>query len=171
MAALQQILLAIGQSLGTISLNNIPFFTSATAFSSEGNTAGADLSLTVFNNGATNVREVSRGTLSGDVDRILDPGATWLINGTASSYSVKVTRTGGTDLDFFRSTGQSDLIGAWLEMDRSQRSWLFRIEAPPNLGTKSIEFTLEIALTSNLSNVLASRSFTFVCDVYVGLQP
>ena len=167
MAAFQQLLLSIGQNLGTLFLD--PSFTAVANALSYGlapggdlNGAGADLSLTISNAGILSVTSVTNDTTNGEVNTLLRT-YNWLTNGTTSLYSIRIIRNSGT-LDFFRGTGQSDLLGQWLPMTQSQRSWLLRNTAPPNTPVTTMNFTLQISRTGDESNILASGVFDFTCQ-------
>lgn len=159
MAALQQVLFAIGQLAGTTFLE--PSYSAlAPAISLANQGAGADLFLTLFNNGVLNVIQETNDNVSGIQSSVIK-NYNWLSGGTTSLYSVRIIRNSG-ELDFFRASGQSDLIGSWLPMTQT-RSWLLRATAPPNLSV-TIDFTLQIARTNNLSNILSSGTFNFTCS-------
>lgn len=162
MAAFQQLLLSIGQNLGTLFLD--PSFTAeADALSIGGtplNGAGADLLLTVSNAGVLNVTSVTNDTESGIQNNTLRT-YNWLSNGTASLYSVRIIRNSGA-ADFFRDTGQSQLLGEWVKMTETH-SWMLRDSSPPTNGPTTMNFTLQIARTGNESAILASGTFVFTC--------
>ena len=166
MAAVQQILFGFGQSLalGTTFLEP-NFFAGATSISYADQFARADLALTLGTDGSLNVASSRLGNhIPGFMDSPLVETVksyNWLTDGAASLYSVRVIRNGG-DPDFFRSSGQSDLLGDWLPMTQA-RSWMIRAISPPNVGS-SINFTLQVALSIELSRVLASGIFSFSCD-------
>jgi hypothetical protein len=165
MAAFQQLLLAVGQNSGTLFLD--PSFTASASATSVGfapggnlNGAGADLFLTVSNGGVLTVRSVTNDTTSGVVNTVRRT-YNWLTNGTASLYSVRVVRNSGAT-DFFRGTGQSQLLGVWIPMTKTE-SWMLRDSSPPNNGSTTMNFTLQIARTGDESNILASGIFDFTC--------
>jgi hypothetical protein len=165
MAAIQQVLFAIQSiALGTTFLEN-SFTTTATSISYTDANAQADLALTLGIDGSLNVISTRIGN---HIPGFVDPALTeviksynWLTDGTESLYSVRVVRNSG-ELDFFRATGQSDSISEWLPMSQA-RSWMIRSTAPPNVGS-TINFTLQIALSIELSRILASGTFDFTCD-------
>lgn len=155
MAALQQVLFAIGQSLGTLFLEP-SLFASASATSTAGNSAGAELTLNITNSGFLNVRRVTNSFPAGITDDIIRQ-YNWLIGGSALLYSVRIRRNSG---DTFLLG--SDLSDSWLPMSQN-RSWTLRSTSPPNFGS-NINFTVEIALSNNLSNILSSGTFNFSCN-------
>lgn len=73
---------------------------------------------------------------------------TWLLSGSASDYSVRLTGTG--------SAPDSGSTATWLALT-SSREWYWEVVG---IGFKEFTGTLEIAKTSNLSNILASCSVT-----------
>ncbi len=168
MAAFQQLLLSIGQNLGTPFLD--PSFTAAANASSIGNnSAGADLFLTISNSGVLNVTSVTREfrTTSQTVNTLLRT-YNWLTDGTASLYSVRVVRNSGVG-DFFRGTGQSQLLGEWIKMTETH-SWMLRDTSPPTNGSTTMNFTLQIARTDDESTILASGVFDFTCQAESGAE-
>ena len=164
MAAFQQLLLSIGQNLGTLFLD--PSFTAEANASSIGNnSAGADLFLTISNSGVLNVTSVTREfrTTSQTVNTLLRT-YNWLTNGTASLYSVRIIRNSGVD-DFFRDTGQSQVLGEWIKMTETS-SWMLRNTAAADTQPPAtrMNFTLQIARTDDESTILASGVFDFTCQ-------
>jgi hypothetical protein len=168
MAAIQQVLFAmgvIGQGpvapppvfLGDVFLKSSP--TSAVpqnAVSNGGSSAGATVQLNMLNTGSLITTLESNGTLSG-LSSIVGDSYNWLTGGLGSLYSVRIVTSG----DFSRTRGYiSDLVNSWLPMTQS-RSWIIAAVAgplprggPPSIN-QNINFTIEIALTSDLNNVIA----------------
>ena len=168
MAAFQQLLLAIGERLGFVTLQ--PSYEAlAEAASFNGSTAGAILRLNLFNSGLLTVVKETNGTSSGSSNGIINQ-YNWLTNGTASLYYVRLTRTGGNQTDFRRSANETDpsaLINTWIKMTDSI-SWNLKAVSGPSQSTdnRSIVFTLEIATgPENNPQVVegGTGSFTFTC--------
>lgn len=78
----------------------------------------------------------------------------WLRSGSAADYSVRVTATGGSPGTF--SSGPS----GWVSCG-SDQTWT---RNTPVAGLSDVEFTIELALTSDTSNVLASASGTLTAE-------
>jgi hypothetical protein len=160
MAAIQQILLAIGQSLGTLFFRSAPpvSFTS-NALSTNGNSAGAQLSLNISNSGRLEIVAVSNQEPGGIQNSIPD-SYNWLTGGAASLYSIRVNPVSGSF-----TIGGSSFYSTWLPMTES-RSWFLRAESVPSGSTSdlTVVFNIQVALTSNLSSVLlTSADITFNC--------
>jgi hypothetical protein len=166
MAAIQQLLFAIGQNQGVVSLTTTPLGFGATATSDGGSSAIAVLRLNVFNSGSLNVVSETNGTLTGSSVTEVN-SQNWLTNGTAALYSVRIV----TASDFTRSGGFiSDLVNSWLPMSQG-RSWtLAAVAGPlprggPQVSNVDINFTIQIARSDNLGNVLAtSGNINFFCN-------
>jgi hypothetical protein len=169
MAAIQQILLAIGQSLGTLffrSASSSPgvSFTSF-ASSNAGSSSGAELYLNILNSGILEIVAVSDEDPGGIQNSILD-SYNWLTGGAASLYSISVNRVSGSfalgsDLS---SPPETPLAKTWRPMTQS-RSWFLKAESLSSGSTSdlTIVFNIQVALTSNLNVLLTSDNITFRC--------
>jgi hypothetical protein len=173
MAAIQQILLAIGQSLGTLffrSASSSPgvSFTSF-ALSDGGSSSGAELYLNISNSGILEIVAVSNE--DGDIQNSILDSYNWLTGGAASLYSISVNRVLGSfalgsDLS---SPPETPPAKTWRPMTQS-RSWFLKAESVSS-GSPSdltVVFNIQVALTSNLSSVLlTSNDITFRCRAVV----
>lgn len=76
----------------------------------------------------------------------------WIVpNGSASLYSVRVTRTGGSETSFNAGANNT-----WLALT-SDRTWNI-VEASNTAATSDIIFTIELALTADTSTVLSTTT-------------
>ena len=162
MAAIQQILLAIGQSLGTLffrsasSVQGVSFLSNAS--SNAGSSSGAELYLNILNSGILEIVAVSNEDPGGIQNDIPD-SYNWLTGGAASLYSIRINPVSGS------FTLGSNLSSSWLPMTQS-RSWFLRAESVSSGSTSdlTVVFNIQVALTSNLSSVLlTSADITFNC--------
>lgn len=81
----------------------------------------------------------------------VDQGSWVAPNSNAGLYSVRVTRTGGSQASF-----DSGTAGSWLACT-SDRNWNLQ-ESTDGVATRNIVFTIELALTSDTSTVLSTST-------------
>lgn len=88
----------------------------------------------------------------------------WVTNGTASNYSCRANIVSGTTPNGF-TTIRDGTYGSWLALtsDRDFQVAAYSTNDQPSAFIE-LTFTLQIALTSNLSNILASANMTIQAD-------
>lgn len=161
---------------GTPALTNHTLSASRTAYNDGGSTAltrltvQSDGSLVGLGSTAWNPSFVAEGSIFIDTDRgwtdtLAGSSATvpfsgqWLVGGTPSRWSVRATITSGGVV----SSGKfrTGTYGSWLDASTAPQ---FGINVESSTSQRStafsMDFTLELALTSNLSTVLASSTIS-----------
>jgi hypothetical protein len=107
-----------------------------------------------------NGNDYFNNTLAGSTSGQVAQSNQWLQSGTASLYSARATIiSGGT------TSGSNETLtgtyGSWQALTSTRT---FGVECNTNTGTRngalSVVFTLDIALTSNLSNILDTATIT-----------
>lgn len=149
MSAIQQALLSFGSNQGTISLFAIS--SSAAGLSDFGENASAAATLEVL----SNTIYINSNALGNNPDTFASglESYAWLSGGSSNLYSVKLDVTGSSfDIG-------STAINTWVPLTSSI---FWGLSTASNqfqrFNSKSITGTLSFALSSNLSNVLASTT-------------
>jgi hypothetical protein len=152
MAAIQQVLMAVGTSIFLpASLTANP---NATSYNSE--EASSGLSLTLTTSGSLFLIYSANGTEKFP-DFPVSQEETWLVGGSSSLYSVRLRKTSGSSFDF-----GSAAVNTWIPITSTQAWYLdsnSNIFQPSN--SKAILGVLEIAFTNNLTNILAQSDINF----------
>jgi len=161
---------------GTPALTNHTLSASRTAYNGGGSSAltrltvGSDGVLVGLGSTAWNPTFIAEGSIFIDIDRgwtdtlegssrTVPFSGQWLVGGTPSRWSVRATITSGgvVSSNKFR-TGS---YGVWLDASTAPQ---FGISVESNTSQQntsfSMDFTLELALTSNLSTVLATSAIS-----------
>lgn len=151
MAAIQQVLMAVGTSI----LLPSNLFASAEALSYGSQVASATVNLDFYTNGTLNLDYYARGTeRTPGFDQFEQH--TWLVGGLSNLYSLRMRRISG---EF--SPG-SAAVDTWLPIT-SDRFWYLSSISTSFAPTNGRSFTgvLEIAFSDNLTNILAQSSVNF----------
>jgi hypothetical protein len=152
MAAVQQILMAVGTSVFLPS--SLIADASGESYSDEAASAGVTLSLGT--NGILLLEYSASGTLQTPSFPVSEQYR-WLVGGTSSLYSVKMTKILGNNF-----TSGSAAIDTWMPITSSLNWFLLSsssIFQPYN--SNAITAVLELAFTNNLTNILAQCNISF----------
>jgi len=146
MAAIQQVLMAVGTSVFLPASLNA--FASAESYNDEPASAIVNLDLEATG--------ILTGTLQEPAFAQFEQ-YTWLVGGSSSLFSVRLRRTSGSAF----SPG-SAAIDTWLPVSTGH-SW-YILSSSNNFqpfNSKAVTGVLEIAFTNNLTNILAQSDINF----------
>jgi hypothetical protein len=151
MAAIQQVLMAVGTSI-SLPANLIA---NVTAESYNNQTSSASVSLDFLTNGTLSLEYNAQGTLQDPAFAQFEQ-YTWLVGGTSSLFSVRMRRTSGAF-----SPG-SAAVDTWLPIT-SDLFWYLLSNSNSFTPSNGRSFTgvLELAYTNNLTNILAQSNINF----------
>lgn len=157
MAAIQQVLMAVGTSVFLPA--NLNAFASAESYNDE--PASAIVNLDLEATGILTLDYNANGTLQDPAFAQFEQ-YTWLVGGSSSLFSVRLRRTSGSAF----SPG-SAAIDTWLPVSTGH-SWYILSSSnsfQPSNG-KAVTGVLEIAFTNNLTNILAQSNINFSTSAF-----
>lgn len=164
MAAIQQVLMAVGTSVFLPS----SLIAAADAISYFDEPASSIVILQLEANGTLSLEYNANGTVQ-DPTFPQSEVSRWLVGGASSLFSVRLRRTSGSAF----SPGSS-AIDTWLPASTRQ-SWniLSSSDRVQPSNSKGIIGVLEIAFTNNLTNILAQSNINFSTSALTqgGFQP
>jgi hypothetical protein len=164
MAAIQQILMAVGTSV------SLPasLFAAASGEGYNDEAASAIVSLDLESSGILSLEYNANGTIADPAFPQFDQ-YNWLVGGSSSLFSVRMRQTSGSTF----SPG-STAVNTWLPVDTG-RSWyiLSSSNSFQRFNSKALTAVLEIAYTNNLTNILAQSNINFSTSALTqgGFQP
>jgi hypothetical protein len=164
MAAIQQVLMAVGTSVFLPS----SLFAAADAISYFDEPASSIVILQLQSNGTLSLEYNANGTVQ-DPTFPQSEVSRWLVGGSSSLFSVRLRRISGSSF----SPGSS-AIDTWLPASTGL-SWniLSSSNSFQPSNSKGILGVLEIAFTNNLTNILAQSDINFSTSALTqgGFQP
>jgi hypothetical protein len=152
MAAIQQILMAVGTSVFLPS----SLIASAIGESYADQAASAGVSLNLSTNGILQLVYSANGTLQ-DPSFPVTEQFRWLVGGSSTLFSVRMRKISGSAFSF-----GSAAIDTWIPITTSL-NW--NIISSSNsfqpFNSKAVTAVLEIAFSNNLTNILAQSNISF----------